>query len=259
MKSDNYKLLLFFFAITYISRVSVANPDVNANNTESINSEDYPNDSYYYYDQYNNGEEVTFDQAKLQNQQISESNTISSTNSINNSNIIEQLEVVKQIETNVNELNVEDDEQTNRADSSKKNNIQDNSIEEETATSEILGSSDDTADVSDVFIINADSDHQDYPLDTENSDGLLNKLASKSTTPAIVQSSLKTQTVSQTSSSRNYITFLLIFVFIVIASIGLSIVTVLFVKRRSLLLKSKCQIVTGKGPQSYITVGQTDY
>ncbi len=267
MEINNYNLLLIL-AITFFNVFSVVTPDATANITESEfdqSSNDYPSDSYYY-DQYNiNGGEVTFDQAN--NQYNTNENTIINNNN-SNTNVIE---VVKQIETNINEFNTEDEQiESKNVDSNINNNLQDHSNEDDILTTAILGSSEETGDVSDVFMINADSEQQDYPLDSENSVSLLNKLASKSTTPAIFieqlpaqlddsKTSQKTQTISQMNSSRNYMTFLFIFVLIVIVAVGLGIVTVLFVKRRSLLLKSKCQIVSGKGQQSYTTVGQTDY
>ena len=59
---------------------------------------------------------------------------------------------------------------------------------------------------------------------------------------------------------KNYLTFVFVSISIGLVLTGIAVVVVLFVKRRSLLLKSKCQLVSKtKGQQNYTTVGQSDY
>lgn len=274
MKDKQEKCLVLFLALLIELTHSIENT------TESlsfqIEQDDYPSDSYYY-DNYENSNDESVDKKQLflNNKQIAKNNTNSKQQQY------EQPLVIKQLENNLNEnkqTNVTydyfgDDDEANEAN----RNI---NISVENAANNEAEEEDDQTDVSDVVIINAEQQDSEYQLDLNSNDlekvikttslpvddtttvdselKLIPDEVFKQTSNQIADLRAKTKTVE--TNQRNYLTFLFIFMSIGVALTGLTIVTVLFVKRRSLLLKSKCQIVSKtKSQQNYTTVGQAEY
>lgn len=275
MKDKQEKCLVLFLALLIELTHSIENT------TESlsfqIEQDDYPSDSYYY-DNYENSNDESVDKKQLflNNKQIAKNNTNSK-----QQQQYEQPLVIKQLENNLNEnkqTNVTydyfgDDDEANEAN----RNI---NISVENAANNEAEEEDDQTDVSDVVIINAEQQDSEYQLDLNSNE--LEKVIKTTSLPVddttTVESELKlipddvfkqtsnqivdlrAKTKTAETNQRNYLTFLFIFMSIGVALTGLTIVTVLFVKRRSLLLKSKCQIVSKtKSQQNYTTVGQAEY
>lgn len=295
MKSYKQKTALIVLIIIISSIIE----SIEVKNTKSTTSEsngentdvhldgdpDYPSESYYYdnYEAAANNNDLDTD-SETKKKIIDENIVKNLEKSLNDLNY--KLPIPTSSNNNT-DFSVPNEYASNNDDNN-----------DEISSSENENDADDTSDV--LIINAEQQDSDDYQLETNNIDSNNLKLLITTTTTSLTTSSnndqlqynnndkinneiniihkvpvdpnedLKTTIVDinnirnegslASTHQKNYLTFVFVSISIGLVLTGIAVVVVLFVKRRSLLLKSKCQLVSKtKGQQNYTTVGQSDY
>jgi hypothetical protein len=293
MKSYKQKTVLIVLIIisSIIESIEVKNNKSTTSESNGENTDvhldgdpDYPSESYYYdnYEAAANNNDLDTD-SETKKKIIDENIVKNLEKSLNDLNY--KLPIPTSSNNNT-DFSVPNESASNNDDNN-----------DEISSSENENDADDT---SDVLIINAEQqDSDDYQLETNNIDSNNLKLLITTTTSLTTSSNndqlqynnndkinneiniihkvpvdpnedLKTTIIDINNISnegslastrqKNYLTFVFVSISIGLVLTGIAVVVVLFVKRRSLLLKSKCQLVSKtKGQQNYTTVGQSDY